>query len=188
MPGGRSTSATGSSNGPKLFEPAVHYAEQGVPVPEIIAHYIRGNLKVFLRPGAGIEETDNAIRTYGMGQGGPQTGQIFRNPDLARTYRMIAQGGRDVFYKGEIAKTIEAYFKRIGGWMTVADLAAHHSEWGRAAPDRLSRRHRPRAGRQHAGHRDAADAQHARAFRHAWRWLPVAAVDPPPGRGQAPRL
>ena len=113
----------------ELFEPAVHYAEQGVPVPEIIAHYIRGNLKVFLRPGAGIEETDNAIRTYGMGQGGPQTGQIFRNPDLARTYRMIAQGGRDVFYKGEIAKTIEAYFKRIGGWMTVADLAAHHSEW-----------------------------------------------------------
>ena len=113
----------------ELFEPAIHYAEQGVPVPEIIAHYIRGNLKAFLRPSAGVEETENAIRTYGIGQGGPQTGQIFRNPDLARTYRMIAEGGRDVFYKGAIAKTIEAYFKRIGGWMTQADLSAHHSEW-----------------------------------------------------------
>ena len=113
----------------ELFEPAIHYAEQGVPVPEIIAHYIRSNLKAFLRPGSGVEETDNAMKTYGMGHGGPQTGQIFRNPDLARTYRMIAQGGRDVFYRGAIAKTIEAYFKRIGGWMTQADLAAHHGEW-----------------------------------------------------------
>ena len=113
----------------ELFEPAIHYAEQGVPVPEIIAYYIRGNLKAFQRPGAGIEEIANAMKVYGMGHGGPQTGQIFRNPDLARTYRMIAEGGRDVFYKGEIARSIEAYFKRIGGWMTQADLAAHHGEW-----------------------------------------------------------
>ncbi len=113
----------------ELFEPAIHYATQGVPVPEIIAYYIRGNLKAFQRTGAGIEETDNAMKTYGMGHGGPQTGQIFRNPDLARTYTMIAEGGRDVFYNGEIAKTIDAYFKRIGGWMTQADLAAHHGEW-----------------------------------------------------------
>jgi gamma-glutamyltranspeptidase/glutathione hydrolase len=112
-----------------LFEPAIHYAEQGAPMPEIIAHYIRGNLKAFQRPGAGVEETANAIRTYGMGHGGPQTGQVFRNPDLARTYRMIAQGGRDVFYKGEIARTIDAYFRRIGGWLRSDDLAAHHGEW-----------------------------------------------------------
>jgi gamma-glutamyltranspeptidase/glutathione hydrolase len=113
----------------ELFEPAIHYAEQGVPVPEIIAHYIRGNLKAFLRPGSGVEETANAMKTYGMGHGGPQTGQIFRNPDLARTYRMIAEGGRDAFYKGEIARTIDAYFKRIGGWLSAGDLAAHHGEW-----------------------------------------------------------
>ena len=113
----------------ELFEPAIHLCEQGAPVPEIIAYYIRGNLKAFLRPGAGVEETDNAIRTYGMGHGGPQTGQIFRNPGLARTYRMIAQGGRDAFYDGPIADMIERYFKRIGGWMTRADLARHHSEW-----------------------------------------------------------
>jgi gamma-glutamyltranspeptidase/glutathione hydrolase len=113
----------------ELFEPAIHYAEQGVPVPELIAYSIRGSLKSFQRPGAGIEEIANAMHTYGMGHGGPQTGQIFRNPDLARTYRMIAQGGRDAFYKGEIAKTIDAYFKRIGGWLRYEDLAAHHGEW-----------------------------------------------------------
>jgi gamma-glutamyltranspeptidase/glutathione hydrolase len=54
---------------------------------------------------------------------------VFRNPDLARTYRMIAEGGRDAFYAGPIAHAIDAYFKRIGGWLSKADLAAHHSQW-----------------------------------------------------------
>ena len=49
--------------------------------------------------------------------------------DLARTYRLIAEGGRDAYYDGPIADTIERYFKRIGGWMTRADLRAHRSEW-----------------------------------------------------------
>lgn len=113
----------------ELFAPAIAYAEQGVPVPELIAYYIRGNLRAFLRPGAGIEETANAMATYGLGGGGPKRGQIFRNPDLARTYRLIAQGGRDAFYKGDIAATIDRYFKRIGGWLSREDLAAHHGEW-----------------------------------------------------------
>ncbi len=113
-----------------VLAPAIALAEEGAPVPDIIARYIRGNLAAFLRPGAGVEETVNAIRTYGLADGkGPLPGQVFRNPDLARTYRAIAAGGRDAFYTGEIADTIERYFKRIGGWMTRADLAAHHSEW-----------------------------------------------------------
>ncbi|MDB5691856.1 MAG: ggt [Alphaproteobacteria bacterium] len=110
----------------ELFEPAIAYAEDGVPFPEIISSYVRRNLAAFLRPGAGVEETANAVHTWGRG---PGVGEIFRNPDLARTYRMIAQGGRDAYYAGPIARTIEAYFRRIGGWMTRADLAAHHSEW-----------------------------------------------------------
>lgn len=113
----------------ELFEPAIAYASEGVPVPEVIAYYIRRNLVAFLAPGAGIEETDNAVRTWGMGHGGPRTGQLFRNPDLARTYRLIAQGGRDAYYKGEIARTIDAYFRRIGGWLRAEDLATHQGEW-----------------------------------------------------------
>ncbi len=101
-------------------------AEAGTPVPDMIAHYIRAGMAAFRRRRADIEEIDNAIHTYGEG---PVGGGVFRNPGLAHTYRMIAKGGRDAYYKGPIAQTIDAYFKRIGGWLSAEDLAAHHSEW-----------------------------------------------------------
>jgi gamma-glutamyltranspeptidase/glutathione hydrolase len=113
----------------ELFEPAIHYASEGVPVPPVISLYMRRGMTNFARPGAGIEETANARATYAPGGEAPRVGEIFRNPDLARTYRMIAQGGRDAYYEGPIARTIDAYFRRIGGWLSAADLAAHRSEW-----------------------------------------------------------
>ncbi|WP_375398002.1 gamma-glutamyltransferase family protein [uncultured Sphingomonas sp.] len=113
----------------ELFDPAIALAENGAPVPDIIAWYMRRNLEAFRRPGTGVEETDNAMRTYAPGGKLPAAGGVFRNPDLARTYRMVARGGRDAFYAGPIARTIDTYFKRIGGWLSAADLAAHHSEW-----------------------------------------------------------
>jgi gamma-glutamyltranspeptidase/glutathione hydrolase len=113
----------------ELFEPAIALAENGVAVPEVIAHYIRANLEAFRRAGAGVEETENAMRTWAPDGASPAAGGYFRNPDLARTYRMIAEGGRDAYYEGEIARTIDAYFRRIGGWLRREDLAAHHSEW-----------------------------------------------------------
>jgi gamma-glutamyltranspeptidase/glutathione hydrolase len=114
-----------------LFQPAIELAERGAPVPDMIAYYIRRNMENFLRPGAGIEETDNVRALWGAG---PQTGEIFRNPNLGRTYRMIAEGGRDAYYDGPIADTIERYFRRIGGWMTRADLAAQHAIWSDPFP------------------------------------------------------
>ena len=114
----------------ELFEPVIAHAEAGAPVPDMIAYYIRRSLAGFRQPGRGIEETDNALHTYGLNDGkGPAAGQVFRNPDLARTFRLIAEGGRDAFYEGEIARTIDAYFKRIGGWLRYEDLATHKSEW-----------------------------------------------------------
>jgi gamma-glutamyltranspeptidase/glutathione hydrolase len=113
----------------ELFEPAIHYCETGSPTPQIIGYYIKRNLAAFTRPGSGVEETANAMQTYAPGGKAPNEGDVRRNPDLARTYRMIAEGGRDAYYDGPIAKTIEAYFKRIGGWMTAADLRDHHAEW-----------------------------------------------------------
>ncbi|WP_076071797.1 gamma-glutamyltransferase family protein [Sphingomonas montana] len=113
-----------------LFQPAIAHAEAGAPVPDMIAFYIRRSLAAFRRPGNGLEESANAARTYGMADGkGPAAGQIFRNPDLARTYRAIAAGGRDAFYRGDLADRIDRYFQRIGGWLRRADLAAHRSEW-----------------------------------------------------------
>lgn len=110
----------------ELFEPAIALATEGAPVPDIIAYYIRRAMANFQRPGIGIEEIANANAVWGKG---PATGQVFRNPDLARTYALIAKGGRDAYYRGEIAERIERYFKRIGGWLSKADLAAHKAEW-----------------------------------------------------------
>ena len=112
----------------ELFEPAIAYAEGGVPLSPVVAYYMNRAMANFARPGIGIEEISNAQSTYAAGDRA-QAGEIFRNPDLARTYRAIARGGRDAFYEGEIARTIEAYFRRIGGWMTRADLAAHEGHW-----------------------------------------------------------
>jgi gamma-glutamyltranspeptidase/glutathione hydrolase len=112
----------------ELFEPAIAYAEGGVPLSPVVAYYMNRAMANFAKPGLGLEEVTNAQRTYASADRA-RAGEIFRNPDLARTYRMIARGGRDVFYEGEIARTIEAYFRRIGGWMTRADLAAHQSNW-----------------------------------------------------------
>jgi hypothetical protein len=62
-------------------------AEAGVPVPEVIAYYLERNMARFLRPDAGIEEVENARRTYMPGGRTARQGEVFRNPDLARTYR-----------------------------------------------------------------------------------------------------
>ncbi len=113
----------------ELFEPAIHYCENGAPVPQIIGCYIKRNMAIFLRPGSGVEETANAVHTYQV-MGNPiNEYDVFRNPDLAKTYRLIAEGGRDAFYNGPIARTIDAYFKRIGGWLSSEDLRGQHAEW-----------------------------------------------------------
>jgi gamma-glutamyltranspeptidase/glutathione hydrolase len=112
-----------------LFDPVIRYCDTGSPVPQIIGHYIKRNMDAFLKPDSGVEETANAARTYMPGGTAPNEYDVFRNPDLARTYRLIAAGGRDAFYDGPIAGTIDAYFKRIGGWLSKEDLREHQAEW-----------------------------------------------------------
>jgi gamma-glutamyltranspeptidase / glutathione hydrolase len=113
----------------ELFEPAIHLCESGVPVPQIIAYYISRNLTAFRSADSGVEEIANAMHTYAPSGQAPGEGDVFRNLDLARTYRKIAEGGRDEFYAGSIARTIDAYFKRIGGWLSYEDLREQHAEW-----------------------------------------------------------
>lgn len=112
-----------------LFAPSIAHAQDGVPVAQTIAYYLGLSHKRFNTPNLGIEEVENFNRVWAPEGRTPREGEIFRNPALAETYRQIALGGGRAFYEGEIADRIEAYFKRIGGWMTTADLAAHHSEW-----------------------------------------------------------
>lgn len=112
----------------KVFAPAIGYAKDGFPVSPVIAYYLQRNLAAFERRLPMIDEFDNARRTY-FANGAPKAGEIFKNPDLAATYEKLAKGGRDAFYRGEIARTIDAYMKRIGGDLRFEDFAAHKSEW-----------------------------------------------------------
>jgi gamma-glutamyltranspeptidase/glutathione hydrolase len=113
--------------------PAIHYAAIGFPVTQLIAKYWAGNMAAFEKNKGLIEERDNARHTYLIADahGGhtPAEGEVFRNPDLGHTLTLIAQGGRDAFYKGPIAHTIDGYFRRIGGDLRYEDFAAHHGEW-----------------------------------------------------------
>jgi gamma-glutamyltranspeptidase/glutathione hydrolase len=109
--------------------PAIAYARNGFPVTQLIAQYWKRNMAVFEKRQALIEELDNARATYLVNGHTPAEGEIFRNPDLAHTLEALARGGRDVFYKGEIARTIDRYFRRIGGDLRYEDFAAHHGEW-----------------------------------------------------------
>ncbi len=129
MPGGRLHQRYGKLPWKDVLEPAIALCESGAPVPPVISYYIHRNMELFNESGHGIEEVANANRTYAPGGHTPKVGEVFRNPDLARTYRLIAQGGRDAFYDGPIAHAIDAYFKRIGGWLAHDDLRAHHSIW-----------------------------------------------------------
>jgi gamma-glutamyltranspeptidase / glutathione hydrolase len=112
-----------------LFDAAIHFCEAGVPVPQIIGYHFKRDLELFRQPGSGVEEYDNALRTYAPDGHAPQPGEVFRNPDLARSYAAIAAGGRDVFYDGPMARAIDGYFKRIGGWLSHEDLRDQHAEW-----------------------------------------------------------
>ena len=117
----------------EVLAPAIGFANKGFPVTELIAAYWKGNMAAFEKNKGLIEESDNARHTYLIpdGHGGhtPAQGEIFKNPDLANTLTMLAKGGRDAYYKGPIAKTIDAYMKRIGGDLRYDDFADFHGEW-----------------------------------------------------------
>ena len=111
------------------LRPAILYAENGAPIPEVIAYYWNLSEKRYreAHDSGMLEEVDNAIATYFSRA--PREGSLFRNRDLARTYRLIGAQGRDAFYKGEIAQTMDAYMQRIGGFLRYEDFAQHRGEW-----------------------------------------------------------
>ncbi len=112
----------GSTPMPDLLAPAIRYARQGYPVTEVIQYVWNGYADILGR-------YDNFRETFLPNGRAPEKGEIFKNPDLANTLEMIAEGGRDAFYKGEIARTIARTVQDLGGFLAYEDLAAHHAEW-----------------------------------------------------------
>ncbi|MCH8871349.1 gamma-glutamyltransferase family protein, partial [candidate division KSB1 bacterium] len=102
--------------------PAIEYAREGFPLSELIAYYWNRSAP-FLKKYEGFKET------FMPNGRAPKKGEVFKNPNLANTLEKIAKGGRDVFYKGELAKTMAAFMKRVGGFLSYEDLASHKSDW-----------------------------------------------------------
>ncbi len=107
----------------KILQPSISYAENGFPVSELIAYY--WNLSVpRLSPQVGSFKN-----TFTLNGKAPQKGQIFKNHELANTYKLLAKKGRDIFYKGLIANQIDRFMQSNGGYLRYEDMAAHTSTW-----------------------------------------------------------
>jgi len=106
----------------QALEPAIAYARDGYAVSEIIADQWKSVESVLARD-------PKAAAIFLPGGKAPAPGDVFKNPALAASLDLIAKGGRDVFYKGALAKAIADDMARTGGLITAADLAAHHSDW-----------------------------------------------------------
>lgn len=106
----------------EVLGPAIDYAEHGFPVTELIAaSFARAHPKLDMNP--------EAARVFLFRDEPPQVGQILKQPDLAKTFRLIAEQGRDAFYRGEIANQIAMHSYKTGGFITKHDLAKHTSTW-----------------------------------------------------------
>ncbi len=106
----------------EILAPAIYYAENGFPMTEVIGtNWIGYAPLLALHP--------NTAKTYLVNGGAPAVGEIFRNRDLAKSLRLIAEMGRDGFYKGRTAEAILQLSKEQGGTFTAADLAEFQPEW-----------------------------------------------------------
>lgn len=116
----------GSMEMDDILAPAIVYAEEGFPLTQLIAYYMGMSLERFIDAGF-----PNVKETYLAQNGGviKREGEVYKNPFLASTYKAIAKGGREGFYQGAIAETITDFIQEQGGFLSLADLSEHHSEW-----------------------------------------------------------
>ncbi len=112
----------GSLSMAEILAPAIRLAEAGFPVGPITAYFWQRGAEAQLRTALNGRELTLDGRA-------PEAGELFRNPNLARTFRKVAEGGNQAFYEGVIAETIASTVQQAGGCLTVEDLAAHRSTW-----------------------------------------------------------
>ena len=105
-----------------ILSPTIKYAEDGFPVSELVSYYMKNASNNF-------KEYPNFKETYYINDSTPKKGQIFKNPDLAKTLRVIAKKGKEGFYEGEVANSIANFIQGQGGFLSYDDLKNHKSEW-----------------------------------------------------------
>ena len=110
----------------QILSPAIHYAENGFPLTELIAYYMQRSVQRFMKA-----DYPNIKETYMQPNGGklPSEGEIFKNPLLAQTYKTIAKKGKQGFYNGKVASAIAEEVLQQGGFLTTADLSSYEVEW-----------------------------------------------------------
>ena len=106
----------------EILAPSVKYGEEGFGVTDVIAGYWRGGARR-------MKNYPDSVKTYLPNGKAPKAGELFRNPYLAKTYRLIGEKGRDAFYTGRIAKEIVKFSKANGGYFSMKDFADHKSDW-----------------------------------------------------------
>jgi gamma-glutamyltranspeptidase/glutathione hydrolase len=106
----------------EILSPAINYAKNGFPLSEVIAYYWQRNARI-LKDYPGFQEI------FMPGGEAPKKGEVFKNPYLANTLELIAEEGRDIFYRGEIAEKIVDYVQEQGGFLSMRDFTEHTSEW-----------------------------------------------------------
>jgi gamma-glutamyltranspeptidase / glutathione hydrolase len=107
-----------------LFQDAIAYAEQGFPVYE-------GMHEIWAAPNIvkALKENPESARVFLPGGKPPQTGDLFKNPDLGHAFRLLAEKGPEAFYKSEIAAAILKTSQHLGGTLAAEDLASYSAEW-----------------------------------------------------------
>jgi gamma-glutamyltranspeptidase/glutathione hydrolase len=106
----------------EILGPAIRLAEEGFPVAPLTSYYWQRGAQRQLQSAPNGHELTIDGR-------GPNAGEIFRNPGLARTFEAVAHGGKSAYYEGEIAEAIVSVIKEAGGCMSAEDLASHTSTW-----------------------------------------------------------
>ena len=106
-----------------IFAPAIAYAEDGMPITSKLSEWLHASAEPILK------QWESSVGVFLPDNRPPRTGEILRQPHLARTYRMLATEGRDAFYCGPLARTITDYVQRNGGVLRMEDMQQHHSDW-----------------------------------------------------------
>jgi gamma-glutamyltranspeptidase/glutathione hydrolase len=106
----------------EILAPTVRYAREGFPVTELIAYYWQRSVPI-------LQDQPGFLETFTFNGRAPEKGEMWRNRLLANTLSRLGEEGRDVFYRGDMARTMAAFMEREGGFLRYEDFASHRSEW-----------------------------------------------------------